>query len=45
MKKPLTILVDEDKREKLENMAKKQERSLSYIVNKLMDIAFKQLEK
>lgn len=45
MKKPLTILVDEDKREKLESMAKKQERSLSYIVNKLMDIALKQLEK
>lgn len=45
MKKPLTILVDEDKRKKLESMAKKQDRSLSYIVNKLIDIAIKQLEK
>lgn len=45
MKKSLTILVDEDKRKKLEEIAKKQDRSLSYIVNKLIDIAIKQLEK
>ena len=45
MKKPLTITLDDDKRKKLEKMAAKQERSLSYIVNKLIEIAFKELEK
>lgn len=45
MKKPLTITLDDNTRKKLEKMAAKQERSLSYIVNKLIEIAFKELEK
>lgn len=45
MKEPFSGRLDEEVMKKVKELAEKQDRSLNYIVNKLLKIALKGLEK
>lgn len=45
MKAPFPIRLKEENMKKVRELAKKQDRSINYIINKLVEIALKELSK
>lgn len=45
VKNPFPIRLKEENMDKIKELAKKQDRSINYIINKLVEIALKDLSK